>query len=390
MKKTLLLQTALVAAAGLFMADVANAQVKAEPLAVTVGGFFTQFIKFQDKDLSPGQPNEHATAFASDAEIYFNVRGVLDNGTVLGAQVQLEASSFGDQIDERYMFAEHREIGRAEIGSTDRVSGKMLYFAPNSLPGHATQSSFSEYAAANGGISMWFDANGHDNEGINLYTASNRYFGSKAGKGLQLGVSYVPDGCQDRDGGGTCGAVNFGTTADTNQISKQYVVAANYLESFGPIDLALYGAWQNHDVENVNNGRHDSWQAGAQFAWNLGGGSALQFGGGYSDEEVGTGGATGVVAAEKWNAGVRYLTNGAAPGSVGIGIEYFKRDRDLLAFAGDYETEYYHLGLTYQLATGVLTFAGVGVSDQTAPAGFTLSAVNNDQTFGVVGIGLTF
>lgn len=391
MKKTLLLQTALVAAAGMMLADVANAQTKAQPLAITLGGFWTQFVKFQDKD-NDTQAQQHSTAVASDAEVYFNIRGVLDDGTVIGGQIQLEASTYADQIDERYMFIERADIGRIELGSTDRVHGKMLYFAPTVLPGHST-TVHSEYSAAQVTPLMWFANNGHDQEGINIYTASNRYFGSKVGKGLQLGFSYAPDGCQDfstitqtsAQGGAVasttqgCGG-GFGSTQNATTLSKQYAVAANFLETLGPVDIALYGAYNSVHIETGK--RESGWQAGAQFAYNIGDGAAIQFGGGYSDEDVGS---TTVNDREAYSVGLRYLTNGAAPGSVGIGVEYYNREDKLVA-GGTRELDYYQLGVTYQLATGVLTFAGVGVSDQDAPG----AASDIKQTFGVVGIGLTF
>lgn len=376
MKKTLLLQTALVAAAGMMLADVANAQTKAQPLAITLGGYWTQFVKFQDKDTGIRQ---HSTAVASDAEVYFNIRGVLDDGTVIGGQIQLEAATYGDQIDERYMFIERADIGRIELGSTDRVHGKMLYFAPTVLPGHST-TVHSEYSAAANTPLMWFANNGHDQEGINIYTASNRYFGSKVGKGLQLGFSYTPDGCQDFTGTGTtvgCGG-GFGSTQDAGTLSKQWAVAANFLETLGPVDIALYGAYNSVHIETAK--RESGWQAGAQLAYNIGDGSAVQFGGGYSEEDV-----TATRDREAYSVGIRYLTNGAAPGSVGVGVEYYNRE-DKTAGAGTTELDYYQLGVTYQLATGVLTFAGVGVSDLNAPP----AATDNKQTFGVVGIGLTF
>ena len=49
MKKTLLLQTALVATAGLFLADIASAQTKEVPIAVTVGGYMAQVFKAADR-----------------------------------------------------------------------------------------------------------------------------------------------------------------------------------------------------------------------------------------------------------------------------------------------------------------------------------------------------
>src|SRR3546814_8820384 len=123
MKKTLLLQTALVAAAGLMLADAASAQDKAVPIGVTVGGYMTRSFTVQDRGVQ--QVDQPAATFASpDAEIWFNIRSVLDNGTVVGGHVELEGSTEGDQIDESYLFVEKHDIGRIEVGSTDLEIGR--------------------------------------------------------------------------------------------------------------------------------------------------------------------------------------------------------------------------------------------------------------------------
>src|SRR3546814_12379845 len=53
----------------------------------------------------------------------------------------------------------------------------------------------------------------------------------------------------------------------------------------------------------------------------VGGGAAIQVGGGYNDED-----RSATLEREAYTAGVRYLTNGSAPGSVGIGVEYANRE----------------------------------------------------------------
>lgn len=389
MKKTLLLQTALVAAAGLFVADIANAQTKATPIGVTVGGYFNQLFVMQDADPKTAGQSDHR--FANPGEIWFNIRGVLDNGTVIGARVELESQTYADQIDERYMFIERADVGRVEIGSVDSVTTKMIYAAPNSLPNYSTTVHEDQTGILNQPL-MRFVNNNDDNERINLYTSSNRYFGSKAGKGLQLGFSYMPDGCQDHSGNAAatgasiqCGA-GFPVAGTNFSQEQQYQVAANYLESFGPVDAALYAGFTSVKVVGTGAGtfgdRETGWQVGSQFAWNLAGGSQVQFGGGYNDEDVG-------IAAQKdreaFSLGLRYLTNGAAPGSVGVGVEYWNaEDKNLTSAKTD--RDYYHLGVTYQVAVGILSFAGVGVSDVDAPA----TANDLEQTFGVLGINLTF
>lgn len=409
MKKTLLLQTALVAAAGMMLADASFAQVKASPPAVTVGGYFTQFFKAQDRD-NTAQVDQAAVAFSSDAEVWFNLRSVLDNGMVITGRIELEASTYTDQIDERYVILSRSDIGTAEIGSTDRISGKMLYFAPNVLPGHSS-TVHSEYSAAPAGLGplMWFVNSNHDAEGINLYTANDRYFGSKAGKGLQLGLSYVPDGCEDftqatgaaaasvaagsgRSCGGNYGATtgglgsNVGNTS-ANQISQQWQVGANFVETIEGHTVALYGSYiTGHQEGTIGAGRKaeaDGWQLGAQVSFDMGQGAAVIVGGGYTREDVES--AT-TKDRKGWSAGIRYLTNGANTGSIGVGVEYYARkDRaPVTLLKTDYDIM--TAGLTYQLGPGVLTFAGLGRVENDVPG----AGIDTKQTFGVVGFGVTF
>lgn len=384
MKKTLLLQTALVAAAGLFVADIANAQTKEVPLGVSVGGNYTQLLQWQDRSPQGGQ-SDHG--IKQDSEIHFNFRGVLANGTVIGGRVELESATYADQVDETYMFIEHAEYGRTEIGSMDSVTTKMIYGAPNSLPSYSTTVQ-SEYSAVNNAPLMRFVNNMDDTNHINVYSASNRYFGSKAGKGLQIGLAYSPDNCQDLTTVGTqngCGGGFFTPTG----LEQQFNAAANYLESFGAFDVALYAGYNSVKVLGTGaatapSSRESGWQGGATFGYNIGDGSVVQIGGAYTNEDV-----TAVRERKGWTAGIRYLTNGVAPGSVGIGFEYADRNESNSAGAttrvGD--LEYWHVGLTYQVAAGILGFVGVGVSDTTD----TVTAGSNvDQTFGVVGLSLTF
>ncbi|MBX3455639.1 porin [Ferrovibrio sp.] len=404
MKKTLLLQSALVAAAGFMLADASHAQVKASAPAITVGGYFTQFYKVQDRD-KQAQVDQVSQSFASDAEIWFNMRSVLDNGLVISGRVELEASTYTDQIDERYLILSRSDIGTAEIGSTDRVSGKMLYFAPTALPGHST-TVHSEYTAAAVTPLMWYVNANHDAEGINLYTANDRYFGSKAGKGLQIGVSYVPDGCEDFSQasgaatasvtGGTgrsCGG-GFGNSTGTltgitgsNQISQQWTIGANYVETFGDVGVNLYGSYMTgHQEGIVGAGRDRSvngWQAGAQLVFDVGGGSTITLGGGYTKEDVES--AT-IKQRKGYSVGVRYLTDGAKTGSIGVGAEWYAREDKAPVTLAKTDYDIITAGLTYQLGPGVLTFIGAGRVDNDQPG----AAVDTKQTFGVLGIGVTF
>src|SRR3546814_17617674 len=79
---------------------------------------------------------------------------------------------------------------------------------------------------------------------INVFTSSNRYFGSKVGKGLQLGFSYLPNACEDRGtSAGTTGSCQtFSGPANGSTVENmQHVSAAeaNYIDALGPVAAAV-------------------------------------------------------------------------------------------------------------------------------------------------------
>lgn len=411
-KKSLLLQTALVAAAGLMLADSAFAQTKAEPLGVTVGGYMTRTFKVQDRDKQTGsaQTDKSAATFgAPNAEIWFSLRAVLDNGLRVGGRVELEAATDGDQIDESYLWFEN-DLGKIELGSTDRVAAKMQYFSPNTtLPGQdnistATSENAPFVVPANnraGPTQMWFSNHGNDTEGVNFYTSSNRYFGSKAGKGLQLGFSYVPDGCQDYNNAGgqfaaagnitSCDA-GFGSTVNGG-VRNHFNVAANYIESFGDLTVALSAGYVNTRIESIGintatnagtagQSRKDGWQAGGQFTYALGGGSTIGAGGGYKSEEV-----TATLDRRAWILGFLYTTNGSQPGSIGVGGDYWHAVGKETGFADD-KADIYQLGVSYMLATGIKLYGGAGTYE--FKDGNGVAANQSKANFGVLGVNLTF
>src|SRR3546814_7936624 len=84
----------------------------------------TRSFTVQDRGVQ--QVDQPAATFASpDAEIWFNIRSVLDNGTVVGGRVELEGSTEGDQIDESYLFVEKHDIGRIEVGRSEEHTSEL-------------------------------------------------------------------------------------------------------------------------------------------------------------------------------------------------------------------------------------------------------------------------
>lgn len=76
----------------------------AEPMQFTVGGYFTQSLQLVDIDDHNDGTSFEDEVLAQNAEIHFKGKTMLENGTELGFQVQLEAEQADDQIDEHYLY----------------------------------------------------------------------------------------------------------------------------------------------------------------------------------------------------------------------------------------------------------------------------------------------
>lgn len=143
----------------------------------------------------------------------------------------------------------------------------------------------------------------------------------------------------------------------------------------------------------------DGWAFGTTITYNIGDGSSVQAGGAWKREEMGVGPND---ERNVYTAGVRYLTNGANPGSIGLGVDYAltKADQGNVAgnnVSGEDEYTWVSLGVTYQVARGILGFGGVGryeyedaVAAGTVVGGATQLDNNAKANFAIVGMRLDF
>lgn len=73
----------------------------AAPIGVTVGGYYNSMVYNVDSDNSADYKD---LSLQEDAEIIFKGKGKFNSGLEYGFQVQLEAASKDDQIDEHYIY----------------------------------------------------------------------------------------------------------------------------------------------------------------------------------------------------------------------------------------------------------------------------------------------
>jgi hypothetical protein len=225
-------------------------------------------------------------SFIQEGEIHFIGQTKLDNGTTVGLHVELEAQNTNtgtnnNMIDEAFLFA-FGDWGRIEMGSRDAGPYRMYYGTPSALIGwgffqhnHTFASGISATNKAyRAGISTTIAAQGGDNNRINYFTP--RF------AGFQLGVAYAPKMVTGANGACGTQAVNPANCPYLDYTyNDEIVIGANYVNKFGDLTVAAYGAYYyatfvpgyqgnaatNNLVTGANNVGWKQWVAGLQLAY---------------------------------------------------------------------------------------------------------------------------
>lgn len=394
MKKLLLGTTALVAA-GMFASGDAAAQSKAGPIQAGVNGTFNGVYAFVSQDdgtntaATPmGQRRSHGLLREAEARFWGQTR--LDNGLLVGYRVSLEAEDCQDQIDESWIFFDSA-YGRMEIGETDQVGWKMYYGAPNAIPNFSTSVhnivAWNSNGTAAGILSPIARLSlGNDQNHINYFTP--RFFG------FQVGVSYTPEGCKegntDGDGAGTflCGGAYRGMTPEgvsasatgAGNVQDIWEIAANYVNKFGDVGVAVYGAMNKGDHQTAGTYDPRQWGLGAEVSY-----MGFTLGGAYTQTKMACATVTRGCDNPHWNVGLKYAT-----GPWGVGIEYAQAKQEFSTGAADDEGQFLYIGGTYLLGPGINLFAGVQFFELDAGTPATSTKQDNDGTVFLIGTAIAF
>ncbi len=240
MKKLLYGTTALVAA-GALTSTAAQAE---EGIKLSLGGYMNQFFGAGSLD-SDRDTDYNSAGLFSDGEVWFVGETTLDNGITFGANIQLESFGAGDRggtadvIDEDFAYISG-SFGRVNIGSENSAAYLMQYGAPNvGAPiNSGWLSTFIPSDGANTGgggfrtprLSTYLDWNNDENV-ITYFTP--RF------AGFQIGATYAPTVSESGDG------ANFPVQADQDtEFSNGIAVGVNYVNTLGPVDLAVAGGYR--------------------------------------------------------------------------------------------------------------------------------------------------
>jgi outer membrane protein OmpU len=367
MKHTLLGTTALVAAG--LMAGLGTAYAAEGGVTLKLGGMYRGAYgsHFDTQDSGEGGVEDadldRGDALKQDVEVHFRGEGVLDNGLTVGARVELEGQTSGDQIDAVYAYISGG-FGELRVGDDGDAYAKMCYITP--AASHIFGADSPVFNFSNAGVFGYGATNG------TCYGATDNatkllYFSPIFG-GFQFAASYAPDGTEDTRN--TLGG--FGTRSDGDtpyQNSEEYSIAAQFNRDFNGVTVILGGgAAFVTDVEGVGDvddpDKPEHYNAYARVGFGLGDGQ-LTIGGAWAlrtDNRTVTtatilGGGTFVTAVaegdnEVFGVGIVYALD-----AWGIGIGWTHGDYESTCEGGDGDCSDEHdiieLDATYALGPGV-------------------------------------
>ncbi|WP_288905316.1 porin [uncultured Sneathiella sp.] len=355
MKKAILGTTALVAVGALAAAPASAA----EKIALGVGGYMQSTYFYQSADEPAGTPSRISDKVTQEGEIFFTGSTTLDNGLKFGVNVQLEAYQATDQIDETYIFVEG-SFGRVLLGSEDSAAYLMHYTSPSPVPMYSADSA-NIYPTGQGNTTR-----------PNMFADTDKitYFSPRFA-GFQLGASYVPDGNSETGSNGS----QYAAPLYKAGLDRGWSAAANYVNKFGMVDVAVSAAYQEADVAAASEDQSE-YSFGASV-----GIAGFTVGAGYGvDRDIG-----GVKDTDNkaWSAGVTY---GMGPWSVGV--QYSKSTAEASG-AADVDQTTWLVGGQYTLGPGITAFGGWQYDENDLTASTASRMAGDTNTF-FIGTALSF
>ena len=332
MKKSLLATTALAALGAVAVAGPATA---AEKIKVSVGGYMEQWFGYADSSNNV-QPDTDGFDQQSDGEIIFTGSTTLDNGIKIGINVQLEAQTSGDTIDEQFAYVEG-SFGRINLGSENAASYLMHYGIP-SMGAGIDSGDAGNWVAGTEFTMARTNGRGLDNDAEKLTYFTPRF------SGFQLGASYVPSINQDNDA-----APNQNDAIRDDSFS----VALNFNRAFGDVKVQASAGYQDFGDDDGIAGDLESYQFGLRLGF---GGFGIA--GTYGEEDrannsfgladrgrLGLANDQGFAGTQETiGAGVNY-----AAGPFGVSLNYIGSEIEDL----NKEQDVFELGAKYNLGPGV-------------------------------------
>jgi predicted porin len=220
----------------------------AEPVKLGVGGFFREAYMVVVDDDEEGDLgfDRNTDGFFNDAEIHFTGSTVLDNGLEVGARVELEGETDGDQIDEAWVWFAGG-LGEMRVGSEDEALANACVVPPG---GTANFSAFSPNQwGSNGGNILFLTGVAGSNSictGVDDSTdAQKLVYISPVFGGFQLTASYTPSAAHEThtDGAGPHLGMPANVPVDSRHNTSAYLTYAHEGADWS-VTAGLGGSWE--------------------------------------------------------------------------------------------------------------------------------------------------
>jgi predicted porin len=355
MKKILLGSTALVAA-GL----IANDAAAADGVKLSIGGFYrgAAGVMFDDFDGAFGglEDDLRDYVFKQDVEVHFSGETTLDNGLKVGAVIQLEGQTSGDQIDEVYAFFSGG-WGEVRFGDDDEALTAMCSITPSASPNFGPDSPFFNFS--NSGLGGYIGTNGTC-FGVDGDSTKIIYFSPSFG-GFSFAASFTPDNTQDTRNT-TAGA---GTRFENNtgQNSENVSVAANFNHDFNGVTLNIGGgatwSFDRERAPGVDEVEDDQAYASVSFfGFTIGGATEWRYNFGADESDRHTYGFGVTYNWDAWTVGLGWTHGDYEVAQAGGVITTFGGAAVALTNDAEQNQEIFSLTAAYALGPGI-TIDGV-------------------------------
>jgi len=344
MKKSLLATTALAALGAVAVASPASAKFE-----VGISGYMEQWFGYSDNGNST-LDNSDVFDQVSDSEFFVKGKQTLDNGLVIGFDIQVEGQQPAGEIDEQYIFIDG-SFGRIELGTDNAAPYRMHYGVASKGIG-----------IDEGDVRVWVAGAENDlratSTTANIDNDANKitYFSPRV-NGFQIGASYMPNS----DDVNATTPQTAGQEADGSR-DNGYGIAANYVNSFDAVSLKVSVGYMDAGKDPNAVGNEEALAAGLQLGF---GGFTASVAYGEYQRDDGT-------AADVNNFGVGLAY---AAGPAGVSIGYVRgEDSD-----SNEDQDAFELGASYSMGPGVTAKGSIYYIENTT------NGVNTAEGIGVVG-----
>jgi predicted porin len=343
MKKSLLATTALAALGAVAVASPASAKFE-----VGVSGYMEQWFGYSDNKESV---NANSDVFdqISDSEFFIGFKQTLDNGLMIGGEIQVEGQQdgSGEHVDEEYIYISG-SFGRIELGTDNGAPYRMHYGVKSNGIGIDESDVTNWVAGTNGALRSTSRTTGIDNDQNKI-----TYFSPRV-SGLQIGATYMPNA--DDINAVTPNNVAVGQEADGSR-DNAWGVAANYVTSVADMSVKISAGYMDAGDDDGVANDETAMSAGIQLGF---GGFTASFAYGEHEND------TAVSDVNVFGASLAYNM-----GPAGVSLAYIRgEDSD-----NDDKQDALEIGASYKVGPGVTAKGSIYYADRTTNGADTANGV---------------